>query len=199
MKLISQCAEAKIFKEKDTILKDRVKKSYRIEIIDNKIRTQRTRSELKILAKASDIIPVPKVFQSDNKTKIKMEFINGKKLADCLDILKNRLEVCNQIGKNLALLHNNNIIHGDLTTSNMILKNKELYFIDFGLSYIDDKIEHKAVDLHLLKQAIESKHWKTFESTYSQIIASYKQHAKDADKILERFNLVELRGRYKHK
>lgn len=199
MRLLSQCAEAKIYKDKNIILKDRTIKSYRIPFLDNKIRTQRTRSELKILAKASDFIPAPKVLQSDDKTIIKMEYIEGKKLSENLDSLKNRKTICTQIGKNLAILHNNNIIHGDLTTSNMILKNKEVYFIDFGLSYINEKIEHKAVDLHLLKQAFESKHWKHFDESFKQIIESYKKHAKFADKTLERFKIVELRGRYKHK
>lgn len=201
IRLISQCAEAKIFREKNLIIKDRVEKGYRLKKLDDNIRLRRTRNELKILAKASDVIPVPRVFQLDNQTKIKMEFIKGKKVADILDKLKNRLEVCNQIGKNLAILHNNNIIHGDLTTSNMILNKKDnkLYFIDFGLSYIDEKIEHKAVDLHLLKQAFESKHWKHFDSSFKLIIESYKKYSKDSDKILERFDIVELRGRYKHK
>ncbi len=198
MKLISQCAEAKIFTDGKFILKDRAPKSYRIKELDNKIRIQRTRSEAKILGKAASIIPVPKVY-AVNPTSIKMEFIEGKKLADCLDSSKYRLKICGMIGKNVALLHNNNIIHGDLTTSNMILNKNKLYFIDFGLSYIDNKEEHKAVDLHLLKQALESKHYKHFESSFKEVINSYKENSTNSDKILERFSKVEMRGRYKHK
>ena len=81
----------------------------------------------------------------------------------------------------------------------MILKKDKLYFIDFGLSYIDSKIEHKAVDLHLIKQAIESKHYKHFEKSFKAIMDEYQKQADNSKEILERFNVVELRGRYKHK
>ena len=67
MKLIAQGAEAKIFKKKDSVLKDRIKKSYRLPQIDIKLRKSRTRSEAKILRKASGIINVPKVIRVDDK------------------------------------------------------------------------------------------------------------------------------------
>ena len=58
--------------------------------------------------------------------KIKMEFIDGKLLKDILDTLtKNtRNLLLREIGREIAKIHDNDIIHGDLTTSNMILKNK---------------------------------------------------------------------------
>ena len=76
---------------------------------------------------------------------------------------------------------------------------KELCFIDFGLSFIDHHPEHKAVDLHLLKQAFESKHWKHFKTSLEAVFEGYKAKAKDAEIILKRLELVELRGRYKRK
>lgn len=201
MKLINQGAEAKLFLEKNAVLKERVPKSYRLPILDNKIRTQRTRSEFKILQKAQNLIPVPKSELNEENQNIRLEYIKGKKLAEYLDSFnsKKRNKICRLIGKQIAILHNNHIIHGDLTTSNMILKNNALYFIDFGLSYIDSKIEHKAVDLHLIKQALESKHYKHFESSFKAVIDGYNRNAEDSSKILERFNIVEIRGRYKHK
>ncbi len=200
--LIAQGAEAKIFKEKNLISKERISKSYRIEELDKKIRKYRTRRETSILEKTSKLIPVPKVYNSSEKEfKITMDFIDGKKLADCLDKFADtkRTEICKTMGKQVALLHNNNIIHGDLTTSNMILKDNEIYFIDFGLSFIDQKAEHKAVDLHLLKQALESKHYKHYESSFKALLDGYKNTSKNYEEIFDRLDKVEGRGRYKSK
>lgn len=126
-----------------------------------------------------------------------MEFLKGKKLRDVLD-KKNCIKLCKELGKKIAILHKNNIIHGDLTTSNMIL-NKEIYFIDFGLSFFSDKIEDKAVDLHLLRQALESKHNEIFEDSFNAVLLGYKSPNPDYISILKRLEKVEARGRYKGK
>lgn len=200
--LIAQGAEAKIFQDNNLVIKERNSKSYRIKELDDKIRKYRTRREISILEKASKIIPVPKIYNSSEKEfKIEMDFIDGKRLSEVLDSFENKKisAICKTIGKQVAILHNNNIIHGDLTTSNMILKNNEIYFLDFGLSFIDQKSEHKAVDLHLLKQALESKHYKHFELSFKAVIEGYKETAKDNKQILDRLDKVECRGRYKSK
>ena len=103
--------------------------------------------------------------------KIIMPFINGKKLSEHLDEfpLTKQKQICKQIGKSIAKLHKNNIIHGDLTTSNMILKDNKTYFIDFGLGFISQRYEDKAVDLHLLKQALEAKHFRNWEVLFKEI------------------------------
>ena len=105
--------------------------------------------------------------------------------------------VIKEAGKQISLLHKNDIIHGDLTTSNMILsKENKVSIIDFGLGYISKKIEDKAVDLHLIKQALEAKHFKNHEELFKNLIKNYK--SKDSKKVLERLKAVEKRGRYKH-
>ena len=147
-KTIQRGAEAKIIQNDNVIIKDRIKKLYRFPVLDEKIRKSRTRSEAKLLEKASSLIPVPKIISTDNKEKIEMQFVKGLKLSENLDNLKNAENVCKTIGKQIALLHDNNIIHGDLTTSNMIYVPEEnkLYFIDFGLGYISARAEDKAMD-----------------------------------------------------
>jgi len=204
-----------------TVQKHRISKGYRLPILDNKIRKQRTKREAKLLEKASKIIPIPKIIQVDEQQQIiTMQHINGKRLSDHLDDLPNNIEVCKTIGKQIALLHNNDIIHGDLTTSNMILQepvelnNKpvapnntgqdcnlitspKLFFIDFGLGFISKKPEDKAVDLYLIKQALEAKHFKHFEEFFKAIEQAYKEHSNNAEQILNRLEKVESRGRYK--
>jgi TP53 regulating kinase-like protein len=196
--IIAQAAEAIIIKEEDKVTKRRIKKSYRIEVLDEKLRKQRTRSEAKILVKASSLINVPQVLDINEKSKeIKMKFIEGKKLSEHLDGLKNQLEIAEQIGKDIAKLHDADIIHGDLTTSNMIYKENEnkVYFIDFGLGFISKRAEDKAVDLHLLRQALEAKHFSCYKELFDSMIKSY--NSKDKDKILKQLEKVEARGRYK--
>ena len=199
-RIIQQGAEAIILKEKNKVTKKRVKKSYRISELDDKIRKLRTRSETKLLKKSREIIPTPKVRKSDEKTKeIVMDFIEVKRLSDNLDnfALNKQLEICKKIGENVAKLHSKDIIHGDLTTSNMILKDNKVYFIDFGLGFISRKYEDKAVDLHLLKHALEARHFKHWEKLFKKILGSYKKN-KDFSLVLERLKTVEKRGRYKH-
>jgi len=226
-KIISQGAEAKIILKNNLIIKDRIKKSYRIKELDEKIRKQRTKKEIKLLKKASKIINSPKPLVENNvrfpseaiketafpykkgkskKTarlfsfdKINMSFIDGKKLSEHLDNfpIEKQKQIMKQIGNSIAKLHDANIIHGDLTTSNMILKNNEVYFIDFGLGFISHRYEDKAVDLHLLKQALEAKHFKNWKVLFNEILKEYKKENSEDDKVLKQFEKVEKRGRYK--
>ena len=199
-KIIQQGAEAIILLDKDKIIKKRTKKSYRISELDEKIRKLRTRNESKLLKKASKIIPIPEVEKEDEKTKeIIMQYIDGLKLSDNLNEfqLKKQKQICKRIGENVRKIHDLNIIHGDLTTSNMILKDNILYFIDFGLGFNSMKIEDKAVDLHVLKQALEARHFQHWKELFKEIEKEYKT-SKDSKKVLEQLKKVEKRGRYKH-
>ena len=241
--LVAQGAEAKIILDetKKQIIKDRTSKSYRLKELDDKIRKLRTRSEAKLLEKASKIINVPIPINPNNqqlkKEVITMPFIDGKKLSNNLDEFseKQQLEICRQIGKDVAKLHDADIIHGDLTTSNMILKekcasdeaddfnkvNKQkkdtwvnqlslvknksiasnsepiIFFIDFGLGFSNGKIEDKAVDIHLLKQALEAKHFSHWEKLFEEFLNGYK-NSLNYEKTLAQLIKVEKRGRYKH-
>lgn len=195
MKIIQRGAEAIISLDKNKIIKNRIKKSYRLPELDEKLRKSRTRAEAKIINKLYKIINVPKILESDDKEKIYMEFINGKKLSDFLEKLDWK-KICKQIAESITKLHDQDIIHGDLTTSNMIYKNNKVYLIDFGLGFHSPKIEDKAVDLHLLKQAFEAKHFKITEEAIKIILNNYK--AKNHELIIKRIFEIEKRGRYKH-
>ena len=195
MKILKQGAESIIILDKGKIIKHRIKKLYRVKEIDEKIRKSRTRSEAKLLEKSP--VRVPKILNVDEKDmKIEMQYLNGELLKDIFDKLKEkeRLSLCKTLGEEISKLHSAEIIHGDLTTSNLILKDDKLYFIDFGLGFFSNKTEDKAVDLRLLKQALESKHYKSFPKSYNKILKHYKH--KD---VLKRLEKVEGRGRYKER
>lgn len=197
--ILSYGAEATIYKNNDKILKERVKKSYRIREIDEKLRRFRTRRESKLL---ESLDFVPKVLDIDeNNMVISMEFIPGHLIRDILDKLsKNeRLKICKDIGKNIASSHSKDIVHGDLTTSNMILKDNKVFFVDFGLGLISRRVEDKAVDLHLLKRALEARHNTHYLESFEEILKSYKENYKEANDIIERLKKVESRGRYKQR
>lgn len=198
MKLIAQGAEGKIHEENGSIIKERFSKKYRIGEIDNKLRKQRTRREGKVIERIAALGFGPKLIKADDKSmNIKMELIPGKKVRDVLD---KDPKMCIEIGKKLAIMHDAGIIHGDLTTSNMIFDNKKkmIFFIDFGLSFFSEKSEDKAVDIHLFKEALESAHYKIEKRAYSYFLKGYS-HSKNHKDILARLEIVEQRGRNKKK
>ena len=198
MKFIAQGAESKLFLSKYRIIKDRFRKTYRIKEIDDRLRKSRTKREAKILDKLKKIgFPIPRLIKTNETDTLEIQYIKGKLLRNILDS-DNCISLGKEIGGKVAILHTNNIIHGDLTTSNMIL-NKEIYFIDFGLGFFSEKIEDKAVDLHLLKESLESKHSEIWEKSYKAVLEGYTKKAADGEDVLERVKLVEKRGRYKGK
>ncbi|MEK6897210.1 MAG: KEOPS complex kinase/ATPase Bud32 [Nanoarchaeota archaeon] len=198
-KILQHGAEAMIILDENKVIKRRIKKSYRLDDIDMEIRKLRTRSEAKLLLKASKVIDVPEMKNMNEESKeIYMEFLEGKKLSEYLDSfsLEDQKKICRIIGGNIAKLHDADIIHGDLTTSNMILKDGKVFFIDFGLGFSSHKIEDKAVDLHLLRQALEAKHFRNWESLFKEVVRGYEE-SKNHKSVLEQFKKVEKRGRYK--
>ena len=202
MEILHRGAEAILYLEDNYLVKERISKSYRHETIDINKRKYPTRREFKLLLKAKSSklnVPEPLMFD-DKEMKVIMEYIKGDVLKETLDnYTKTKRElVAKLIGEQTALMHDSDIIHGDLTTSNMILKNSKVYFIDFGLGKVSLKEEDKAVDIHLLKQALESKHYKNYEELYLAFLKGYKK-SKNYKKVLERLEKVEKRGRYKRK
>lgn len=201
MEKLAQGAEAIIWLKDGKIVKERIKKLYRHPDIDARIRQKTTRFEARLLEKAREVIPAPKVLKSCDKAMvIEMEFIEGKKLRDIVDDMapKERKEIFKRVGKKIAKLHNKDIVHGDLTTSNMIMREK-IYFIDFGLGFISNKVEDKAVDIHLIQQALKSRHHKHFQESFDAVMDGYKSEIKDFKAIEGRLLKVEQRGRYKRK
>jgi len=198
-KILARGAEAIIIQKGKSIIKNRVSKDYRHPELDKKIIKTRTKKEKNLLEKASQIINAPTPEETYEINLIKMPFIKGKKLSESLENLDYK-KISRKIGKSIAKLHDNDIIHGDLTTSNMIWvddsKKSKLYFIDFGLGFISKRIEDKAVDLHLIKQALEAKHFSIHKECEKIILEYY--NSKDKNKILEQLKKVEERGRYKH-
>lgn len=207
-RVIGGGAEAIIYREGargERAVKHRPRKGYRHPAIDKEFRESRTRREARVLQKAKNIgLCVPSVLGvKESEGILEIEHVNGVKARDLLEDSKvsvnAKLAVCREIGKGVALLHSHGIVHGDLTTSNFIVERSGVVcFIDFGLSFHSDRLEDKAVDLHLLKRALESKHWRHADAFFAAAVEGYKGYAQAAQ-VLQRLSVVEARGRYKHK
>ncbi|MBN1940695.1 MAG: Kae1-associated serine/threonine protein kinase [Candidatus Diapherotrites archaeon] len=216
MELIREGAEAKLFKTKlgneTVLLKQRVSKAYRNKELDNKIRKQRTTLEANLLRKTRGLgVNVPEVLEVDReKFGIYMEFVDGTRVKDVLN-KKNSVKICTKIGESIAKMHSYNIIHGDLTTSNILqkpfpaskkslgkknLQQGELFFIDFGLGFHSKKIEDKAVDLIVFKKTFEATHNKLMPQGWSAILEGYQSTNTEAKQIFAQIEKVEKRGRY---
>ena len=199
MKLIAKGAEANLYLEGNRLIKHRIKKEYRIEEIDTKLRKSRTQREAKLLKNSRRKgIPVPRVYKVDlDEKKIVMEFIDGKLIKDLIPSLSDgEIErIAEKIGGTIAKLHGVNIIHNDLTTSNMILKNGKIFLIDFGLGVTSTRIEDKAMDLVVLKKSLSAAHIDKFDLIWDSLLDGYKD-IREYEKILERIAIIEKRARY---
>jgi len=200
MEIIQRGAEAVISldKGKNKVIKERIKKSYRAEKLDERIRKHRTKIETRLLRGARSLgILTPVVFDSYGN-KIEMEYIDGKKVKDILNIVdrKSREFICSKISEYVATLHEFGIIHGDLTTSNFIIFDSKIYLIDFGLGFYSNKIEDKATDLYLLYNALKSTHFKVLEDSWKLILNVYKKKYKEGEKIIKKLEEIKERGRY---
>jgi len=206
MTLIKKGAEAWLFKEKwyefNVVRKWRIPKKYRIKKLDEAIRTYRTKHEARMISEARKKgIPTPIIFMINlTESSIIMEDVKGKTLKEVLDNLpvEKRREICIKIGENIGKMHKTGIIHGDLTTSNIILTdNNQIFFVDFGLSSHSNSLEDHAVDLHLMERALESTHHQMAKKYFQWIIEGYRKVMKNyADKVLQQIKEIRLRGRY---
>jgi len=198
-KNIAKGAEADLYLEGGKLVKERVRKAYRVGDLDAKIRRLRTQREYKLLENARRAgVAVPKVDGRDERScKIFMEHIDGVPLKDYLvtAMPKEVSSIAKKIGESLSLLHAANIIHNDLTTSNMLYKDERVYFIDFGLGMTSTRIEDKAMDLVVFKKSVRVSHTPIWEELWKNILLGYAK-TKRCKEILSRVEVIEKRVRY---
>lgn len=217
MELLKQGAEARVYKQtflsKPSIVKQRFKKTYRHPVLDNKLTHRRTLQEARSMVRCRKAgIRTPLVYFIDYEThSIYMEeivnsitvrdFINnllrGEASPDATESLQNL--TC-QMGAVIAKMHAADVIHGDLTTSNMLTcgegSGKSLVLIDFGLSSISSLAEDKGVDLYVLERAFLSTHPNT-EEVFKVFLQSYvaASSKKNASAVISKLDEVRSRGR----
>ena len=156
MKILKKGAEADVYisswNGKKSVLKIRKEKKYRNSSLDTRIRKQRTIREAQIISHVKSFgISTPLIYFVNYKNfSIYMQYVKGKLIRDMDE--KFIPKTCLQIGMIVGTLHQNGIMHGDLTTSNFILTSKHLFLIDFGLANRTEKPDDHAVDLRLFRK-----------------------------------------------
>jgi len=206
MEVLARGAEAVLYADvvdgRKVLVKERVRKSYRIPEIDGRLRRERTNHEVKLLTDARAAgVPTPQVLDVDKAgNRIVMEFVEGERVKEFLDhSTPARIEkLCERIGRLVGRLHGRGITHGDLTTSNMIVHRDsgKVYFIDFGLGGYSNRVEEKAVDLKLLRDALKAAHYKILKRCWGIIVEGYKKEFKSAEEVIKQIDAIEGRMRY---
>lgn len=202
--LLKQGAEAKLylgdFLGQKSLVKERFSKSYRHPDLDSRLTKERMRAEARAIIKCKTLgISTPKLFFVDQGFLV-MEYLDCPTAKDFIVAnLTNReilLDLASKMGQIVAKLHNNSVIHGDLTTSNLLVKNGEIYVIDFGLSSTEATTEDKGVDLYVLERALLSAHPGT-EYLFEAILKSYEDNLepKMRSSIMKKFSEIRMRGR----
>lgn len=208
MEIYKQGAESKIYStmylHQKAIVKERFPKKYRNKLLDQTLRKERTKAESKAILKCKQGgIVTPTIYSLDlNDCKITMEKINGQTMNDYLTSIHNNgddvklLNVFLNIGAIVGKMHSIGVFHGDLTTSNIIIKEDDtLVLIDFGLSHFNPSIEDKAVDIYVMERAFISTH-SYFTHYFAVILDGYKNTCySNVKSIIDQFNNVRARGR----
>ncbi len=143
-------------------------------------------------------VAVPILYDLDlGENKIVMEFVDGPTVKEVLDVGGPKaLQAARTIGRIVGRLHRAGIVHGDLTTSNMIVRDRRIVMIDFGLGGKEDGAEARGVDLHLLKEALVSSHARA-TTYYREAVRGYREAmGKAADPVIAKVKEIESRGRY---
>jgi TP53 regulating kinase and related kinases len=206
-KLLKKGAEANLFladwHKRKVIIKVRIPKKYRPIQLDRQIRSYRTIHEPQLMHEAKTAgVATPLIYMvSVPQSTIIMQYIEGEQVKQLLNNSCEtvRHDVCFKIGESVAQLHSYGLVHGDLTTSNMIQTPKgKLYFIDFGLGEKNSEIEEQGVDLHLLKRAFQSTHFQFWEECLQSVRCGYSsiRGIEAAEKVYEKTREIEKRGRY---
>lgn len=200
--LLKRGAEAELrrttYLGREAVEKSRVPKGYRLPALDDELRRARIRTEARLIGAARAAgVPVPILYDIDLvENRLVMEFVDGPTAKSVLDAGGRKADaLCGKIGEAVARLHGADIVHGDLTTSNMILRGGRLVLIDFSLGERTSSVESKGVDLRLLKEAFTSAHARGPEH-FEAVARAYRRHYRKAAEVLAKAREIEERGRY---
>uniref|UniRef100_A0A8B9ZTX3 non-specific serine/threonine protein kinase n=1 Tax=Anas zonorhyncha TaxID=75864 RepID=A0A8B9ZTX3_9AVES len=212
LQLVQQGAEARVYRGRflgrAAVVKLRFPKRYRHPALEERLSRRRTAQEARSLLRCRRAgIPAPVVYFVDYVTNcIYLEDIIGSitvqdhinSVQDSGSDTSSLLNLAEKMGELLARMHDEDLIHGDLTTSNVLLRppleKLDLVLIDFGLSFISGLPEDKGVDLYVLEKAFLSTHPNT-ETLFKALLKTYGATSKKSGPVMKRLDEVRLRGR----
>jgi len=204
--LLYKGAEADVIKGRwcglEAVYKVRKRLPYRLPELDSEIRRQRTVHEGEMIrsAKRAGVSSPFLYFVDPGRATLVMEFIEGKRMKDLVGSLppKEISSLFGQMGAEVARLHAAGIMHGDLTTANIVRRDGDLVFLDFGLSMHSQRVEDHAVDLRLIKETIVGAHSEVASPALASLFEGYGSVAGErrARTVLKQLRAIERRGRY---
>ena len=195
-------AEARIFRGSflgiEVIIKERYPRRYRESGLDLRLRQHRTRTEARILREARNCgVPTPYLLDLDLKEcMMVIEYLPYPSLKQVLNGKGEGERLIHEAGRLVGILHSHGIVHGDLTTSNILVNHSKLFFIDFGLSEKTEELEAMGVDLHVFTEAFESTHSSLLPMLEDFIDGYLKGNPKQGKEVLQRAEEISRRGRY---
>ncbi|CAF91334.1 unnamed protein product [Tetraodon nigroviridis] len=209
--LIKQGAEARLYRcyflGRPTIVKERFHKRYRHPALDDKLSHRRTLQEVRSILrcrKAGILTPVVYFVDYSSHCIFLEEIVDSctvrEHIASSLCSDQELEQLVERMGKILAKMHDEDVIHGDLTTSNMLLRPgqgdgvSQLFVIDFGLSYTSALPEDKGVDLYVLEKAFLSTHPNT-EELFKKLLKTYAASSNRSSAVIKKLDEVRMRGR----
>ncbi len=184
-----------------SMYKVRVRKPYRDHGLDTMLIRSRSETEAKILAELRlKGLNVPALYYVDlSEGLIIMEFVEGPLLRDLIYRGSEKIiKYLEELGELVAGMHDAGIVHGDITTSNVIIGVDGVYLIDFGLAKYSRRLEDLATDIHLFIRSVESTHYSSKEALLRHFMRGYaKVKGKDfTDSLLIKVKEIRMRGRY---
>jgi Kae1-associated kinase Bud32 len=200
-------AEAKVgddtFLGLSVVRKTRIPKSYRPQEMDQRVRMERLKTEVRNLREARNLgVRTPLVLDLNlsGGGEFVMEKLDGRTLTDMImdpaTPMSLVLEALEKLGEALGKLHAGNLAHGDLTASNVIWTEGDVALIDPSMGTRASELEDLGIDLHLVEEDLNtlSKHSTKF---YEQFLEGYRKgNPSAAKRVIERAQEIKKRVRY---
>jgi Kae1-associated kinase Bud32 len=149
------------------LLKERDAKSYRPKSLDERLRRERTRTEVRLLVDARRLgVRTPIIYDVDlARHRIILEELPGPTLREMIedpDLPAATLAAAvRRFGGALGRLHAGRISHGDLTSSNVLFPNGpegDPAFLDLSMGSRSPGLEELGIDLHLVEEDLKALH-----------------------------------------
>ncbi len=184
------------------IFKVRLPKPYRDPELDREVRSRRTLQEARVMRAAREAgARVPRVLLVlPRRALIVMEYVSGERFKEAEPAMSDEdaCGVMRAVGEYVARMHLAGTVHGDLTTSNIILTDEGPYLVDFGLAKFSTDLEDRGVDAHLMLRALESTHYTRASKLFECFISGYSSVAGEerAREVMDKVREIRMRGRY---
>ena len=185
--------------------KERETKSYRPKTLDERLKRERTRNEVRLLTEARRLgVRTPIVYDVDlPHHRLILEQLPGPTLKELLDASKDDpapiVPPIRALGTAIGRLHAGGISHGDLTSSNILYPDGAVgapALLDLSMGSRNAGIEERGIDLHLVEEDLKALHPKG-EALFRTFLEGYAE-GNPTGQAEVRKRAREIRGRVRY-